>query len=403
VAERLVLLTQYFYPEMAATAQLLTDLAVELTKRNMAIAAYAAQPTYHYRDRLSSREIYQGVHIRRLFSTRFGKRSQFGRLADGLSFCLAVFFCLSFSRDRAPLLIVSNPPFLGWVGWLAGVLLRRKYVLLVHDVYPDVAIRLGYLKERGLVARIWRALNRRMYSRAAAVIVLGERVKQVVEQHIENSATPVEVIHNWADGQFIMPRCKEENWFAQEHGLTGKTVVLYSGNLGLFHDLETLIEAAERLKMRDDIVFLFIGEGGKKEKLMQMAQERGLENVKFLPYQPREYLPYSLTAGDISVVTLERGTEGLCTPSKLYAYLAAGQAILALVGENSEIADILEECGCGLRVDQGDITGAVDALKRWLNEPALLEKMKASARRCFERRFTLEQAVDRYYEILSRL
>jgi len=228
-------------------------------------------------------------------------------------------------------------------------------------------------------------------------------MRQVVEQRIENSATPVEVIHNWADGQFIVPRSKEENWFAQKYGLVGKTVVLYSGNMGLFHDLETIIEAADRLQGLEDLVFLFIGGGGKKEKLVQMAKQRGLKNVKFLPYQPRDHLPYSLTAGDIGVVTLERGVEGFCVPSKLYSYLAAGQAILALVGKDSEVADIIEKFECGIRIDQGDIEGVVNALARWRNDLSLLERMKRNARNCFEQHFTKDQAIARYHEILKRL
>lgn len=403
MAKRVFFLTQFFHPEPAATAQLLTELAVELVKRGIDVTVYTSQPTYYERQRLPKREEFQGVRIVRLFSTRFNKKKLFGRLANGVTFCLAVLLRLLTSSDGAPLLIVSAPPFLGWVGLLVSLVRRRKYVFLIHDVYPDVAIQLGYMKKSGITARIWEMLNRRVYDHASTVIVLGERMRQVVEQRIENSATPVEVIHNWADGQFIVPRSKEENWFAQKYGLVGKTVVLYSGNMGLFHDLETIIEAADRLQGLEDLVFLFIGDGGKKEKLVQMAKQRGLKNVKFLPYQPRDHLPYSLTAGDIGVVTLERGVEGLCVPSKLYSYLAAGQAILALVGKDSEVADIIEKFECGIRIDQGDIEGVVNALARWCTDLSFLERMKHNARNCFERHFTKDQAIVRYYEILKRL
>jgi len=403
VAKRILFLTQFFHPDPAATGQLLTELAVELAKRGMDITVYTSQPTYHERRRLPRQEVFHGVRIVRLFSTRFNKQRLFGRLANGLTFFLAVLLRLLISRSREPLLIVSTPPFLGWMGWLVWLIQRRKYVLLVHDVYPDVAIRLGYMKESGIVARFWKALNHKMYGHAATVIVLGERMKQVVEQHIGNRGIPVRVIHNWADGQFIVPRRKEDNWFAQKYRLVDKMVVLYSGNMGLFHDLETLIEAADRLQAVKDVVFLFIGEGGKKKKLIRMVQQKGLRNVEFLPYQPRDHLPYSLPAGDIGVVALERGVEGLCVPSKLYLYLAAGQAILALVGKGSEVADIIEGCKCGVRVEQGDVEGVVNALMRWQDDPSLLKEMKTRARHCFERYFTKEQAVAKYYDILKEL
>ena len=403
MAKKVTFLTQFFYPEPAATAQLLTELAVELVQRGWEVTVYTAQPTYHERKRLPRKERFHGVQIIRLFSTRFPKQKLWGRLANGLTFLLAALVRVLFTQRRDPLLIVSAPPFLGCVGWLAWLVRRRRYVFLVHDVYPDVAVRLGYMKEGGVVARIWDMLNRKVYGHAGAVIVLGERMKRTVETRIKNRATPVVVIHNWADGSFVVPRGKEDNWFARKHGLIDKTVVLYSGNLGLFHDLETIIEAADRLRDVDDVVFLFIGGGGKKEKLVRMVREKGLRNVMFLPYQPREHLPFSLTAGDIGVVTLERGVEGLCVPSKLYYYLAAGQAILALVGKESEVADIVESWGCGVRVDQGDVDSVVSVLTHWVKDRSLLIQTKANSRKCFEACFTKEQAVTRYEEVLRTL
>ena len=403
VAEKVIFLTQFFYPEPAATAQLLTELAVELVARGLSVTVYTAQPTYYERQKLPRKETFRGVEIVRLFSTRFSKQRLYGRLINSLTFLLAVLLRLLFSRDQRPLLIVTVPPFLGWVGWLVYLMRRRKYIFLVHDVYPDMAIQLGYIKKTGFIARIWEVLNQRVYNHASAVVVLGDRMKQVIEKRIKNSATSVEVIHNWADGHFIMPRSKEENWFVQKHDLTGKTVILYSGNIGLFHDLETIIEAADCLRGIRDLVFLFIGEGGKKGKIIRMVHQRGIDNVMLLPYVSRHQLPYSLAAGDIGIVTLERGVEGFCVPSKLYYYLAAGQAILALVGKSSEVADIVEEWKCGFRVDQGDIDGVVNALKLWYKDRSLLEQMKSNARRCFEARFTKEKAVARYHQILKQL
>ena len=196
---------------------------------------------------------------------------------------------------------------------------------------------------------------------------------------------------------------KELNPFVHRHGLEGKLVVLYSGNLGQAHELETLVEAAERLKDLHELVILFIGEGAKKAKLMAMVEERQLSNVLFLPPVPYEELSYSLTAGDVGVVTLERGVEGLCEPSKLYGYLAAGLAILALVGEKSEVAEIVERHQCGYRLDPGDVDGVVETLRYLATHRGELEKMKRSARECLEHFYDRRLAVEKYLDIIRKL
>lgn len=402
MAESVTLISQYFYPETAATAQLLTELAVELCQRGMNMVVYTAQPSYHCRKRLPKKEILHGVRIHRLFSTQFGKKRLHGRLLDGITFSIAAFFKLLLSRQRGILLATTNPPFLIWVVLFISILRKRKYVVLIHDVYPDVAIKLGYMSEKGVITRIWRWLNKHSYKRARAIVVLGEEMRRIIQQ-AGADPSKIHVIHSWADGSLLYPQKKDKNPFVKQHGLEGKIVVLYSGNLGQAHDLESLVEAADQLRDLQELVFLFIGEGAKKEKLVSMVREKGLVNVVFLPPVPYEELRFSLPAGDIGVVTLERGVEGLCEPSKLYAYLAAGLAILALVGRSSEVARIIEMHKCGFRVDQNDVKGVVEVLRRWMVNREEMEEMKHRARKCFEQHYDKRIAIGKYLELLRTL
>lgn len=402
MAESITLVCQYFYPETAATAQLLTELAVELQKSGIQVWVYSAQPSYHRRDKLPKSEVYQGVHIRRMCSTQFDKNRLWGRLLNGFTFSLAVLFRLLFSRKHKVILATSNPPFLLWVAWLIAVVKRTPYVLLIHDIYPHVAVKLGYMKDGGIIMRLWEWLNRKAYRRASAIIVLGERMRTIVQEAC-SALLPIYVIHSWADGTLIRPRRKEDNPFALKHNLQGKIVVLYSGNLGQAHKLETLIEAADRLRDLEDLTFLFVGEGAKKPLLMSLAREKGLENVRFLPPVPYEELACSLPAGDIGVVTLEKGVEGLCEPSKLYAYLAAGLAILALVGKDSEVAKIVERHKCGCVLEQDDVEGVVEVLKQWARSPEKLEEMKHNARKCFAENYDKKIAISKYLKIVKTL
>jgi colanic acid biosynthesis glycosyl transferase WcaI len=179
--------------------------------------------------------------------------------------------------------------------------------------------------------------------------------------------------------------------------------VQYSGNIGGYHDFETAIRAAERLQDLQDLRFVFIGEGDKKRKIVEMARDRKLHNVIFLPFQPRERLPYSLTCGDVSLVTLERGLEGLSVPCKLYTSLAAGQAVWGLVGNDSEIAEIIETHRCGFRTDQHDVDASVEMLTKLYTDRELLAEIKGNARRCFESHFDKKRAVERYVELLREV
>lgn len=404
MADCVTILSQFFYPETASTAQLLTELAIDLNHHGIEVLAYTAQPSYHRRVKLPRRQVYRGVRIYRLFSTQLSKERLLGRLLNAITFCLSVLARLLFSRQRPGdlLLVTTTPPFLGWVAWLVHIFRRRRYILLIHDIYPDVAVKLGYIKDRGLPARMWRWMNQRTFRRASGIVVLGAHMHRKVQKACSR-VPPVHVIHNWADGSLIRPQRKEVNPFARAHGLEGKFVVLYSGNLGQAHDLEVLVDAADRLQDVQELVMLFVGEGAKKAELVSAVTERGLKNVSFLPPVPYEELPHSLSAGDVGVVALERGVDGLCEPCKLYGYLAAGLAILALVGRESEVAEIVTRHRCGYRLDQGDVDGVVRTLRHLVAHREELEEMKRSARKCLEQFYDRRIAVGKYLDVIRRL
>lgn len=397
----ITILSQYFYPEVASTGQLMTELALGLKERGCDVHIITGQPPYYKKEKLLAEEDYRGVSIRRVWCTGLDKNKKIGRVMNSMAFFISSFLTVSFSR-KVPLLIVSNPPFLPLIGTLLKTIRGQKYIFLVHDVYPEIAVKLGYLSDRELMTRIWDWVNKAIYARADFIVVLGEYMEKEVRKKLKDSGK-TQVIHNWADKDFIKPIKKEENSFCEKYGLKKKMVVLYSGNIGLSQDLETVILAANELKDNTDIVFVFIGEGGKKAKLIKMAEDFKLDNVLFLSYQPQENLPLSLACGDIAVVSLEKGIEGLAVPSKLYTSLAAGQAIVGLVGEKSEIADVIKKYSCGFRVDQGDVEGLIEFLERLYDDQKLLNEMKSNARKCFEENFEKAMAIDKYFEIVREI
>jgi glycosyltransferase involved in cell wall biosynthesis len=378
---------------------------VELVGRGVVVRAIVAQPSYRGRQKLPRRERHRGVEIERLPLPYFDRTSRFGRAASSILFVLLATARLTCSRIRGTLLIGTTPPFLHLAGWFLKRTRGLRYVCLVQDIYPDLAVRLGYLRDGSRLVRMWRRVNHVVYWDADAIVTLGARMAATLRTMLPTSEPPprVDVIPNWEQPDIVPPEDGTANWFRQRHGLLGKMVILYSGNMGLANDVETLLAAARNLRDRHDVLFLFIGGGAKEPLVLQAVEGDQLANVRLLPYQAQDVLSHSLTCAEVGAVTLARGAEGLCVPGKLYTALAAGQAILAIAGRGSEIADVVEEHRCGVCLSPGDAHGVVDAILNWQRHPEVLKTMQHNARRCFEERFTKTRAADRHYQVLQEV
>jgi glycosyltransferase involved in cell wall biosynthesis len=404
-----VLVTEYFHPDTASTGQLMTDLAVGLQDRGLDMTVYTGQPNYHSGEnrRQPTRSTHEGVDVRRIRAPQLRQSSFLRRGINWIVFTVWMVVRLLVSRQEGEreLVFVSNPPFLPVAMWAVCRLRGWEYTYIVYDLYPDFTVERGYVREGGLVETVWRALNEYVFGEAKHVVALGpvmkDRIVSSAGQHFD--ASKVAIIHNWEDGEFIRPREKSNNWFAQEHGTVAPFTLLYSGNIGENHDLKTVVEAVARLDANLDVKLLIIGEGDKKEEIVGLAESHGLRGsrVEFLPYQPLEDLPYSLTAGDVSIVTVQEGLEGVCVSSKLYTAMAAGMPILVVAQPNDDEARIVRTVDAGINVRQGDADAVVDAIETWTTTPSLVAKQGANARDAFENQFTEERAIDRYYDLLA--
>ncbi|HEX7997118.1 MAG TPA: glycosyltransferase family 4 protein [Pyrinomonadaceae bacterium] len=395
---RILILHQFFYPDHSAVSQLMTDLAESLVERGVEVTAIAGRGRYNGGERLPRREEYKGIRIERAWATSFGKRSIIGRLADYLSFYVGATWKLLRVERHDILLALTQPPLIGLIGLIIGRLRGMRVVALVQDVYPDVAIALGTLKEKSTGARFFDWLNRRALQRMDRIIVLGECMRDRIKAKVgDERSARIDIIHNWADGRLIKPLAREEhNPFTAQHGLQDKFVVLFSGNFGLVNEFQTVLEAARRLREREDIVFLFIGDGVKGSEIKKFTQEHQLENIRMLPYQPREELCFSLTAGDAHLTTLADGLAGLSVPSKTYAILAAGRPVLFVGDLRSAIARLVSENNCGAVVASGQSEQLAQLIMDWAASPSKLAEIGARARSLFESRFDRQHAITAY-------
>ena len=287
----------------------------------------------------------------RLYPAPAYQRGSFLRRAlSWLSYLLTAFFWLWRFPRQTPLLLFSNPPMLCWLGWLMQILRGQPYAVMVHDIYPDVIVRLQGVPETHPLIRAWRWLNRRAYNRARVVMTLGEYMAENLARQFDPARTPagkVEVIYPWVDTERIRPIPKEENWFAQKYGQVGKLTVMYSGNMGLGHDIETMVEAARLLKDDERIHFMFIGAGPKWKIVRQYQEKYNLENTTLLEWQDEEVLPYSLATADITLVSIEPNIEGILIPSKAIYALATRSWIISLCNSSGELSAWLSKFQCG--------------------------------------------------------
>jgi glycosyltransferase involved in cell wall biosynthesis len=382
----------------------MTDLAESLAGRGFVVTALAGRGRYNGGDRLAPREEYRGVRIERAWATSFGKRSVAGRLADYFTFYLGATWRLLALPRHDVVMALTTPPLIGLLALVVCRLKRIRMVALVQDIYPDVGVALGTFKAGSLATRLLDRVNRVVLSRADRVILLGECMRGRVAVKIGiDRKDRIDVIHNWADGEKIRPLADgERNAFAEEHDLRGRFVVQFSGNLGRVNDFDTPLEAARLLKDRAGIVFLFIGDGAKAGEIEEYVRRHDLDNVRLLPYQPRETLLYSLAAGDVHLVTLAKGLAGLSVPSKTYGILAAGRPVLFVGDTSSDVARIVTENRCGEVVSTGDAARLAGIISAWADDPASIERLGREARELFLRRFERAHAVDAYAESLFK-
>jgi glycosyltransferase involved in cell wall biosynthesis len=297
--------------------------------------------------------------------------------------------------------LTTAPPFLPILGYLINLLKGTSYVCLIYDLYPDVAEQLGVVAPEHWAARLWNFLNRKTWDRAKAIIVLSPTMKEQILAKHPHLADKIEIISNWADPDWIVPLEKENNWFAQEHHLTEKFTVLYSGNMGRCHDMDTLLEAARLLQDEPNIQFVFIGGGAKYRTSLETIRQWGLKNCLFLPYQDRNVLPYSLTACDLSLVSVEAGMSGVVAPSKLYTTLAAGRPVALVSDEQCYLRKTLEQAHWGVAFLNGDSLGLASFIRELDSKRGTAKSMGEAGRSYLIAHYTLESIAKHYAEVLG--
>jgi len=392
---RLRILSQLFYPELISTGQTMTELGEALQSAGIDVSVYCGYPTLQDRNKVPRLISHEGIVVQRLWGTQFPKLNFFGKLINHLTFSFSVLLKLLIDREKMPILVTTNPPMLPVLCAFICVLKRRPYIYLVFDVYPETAVKAGVLSPTGLLTRVWTLLQRFSLQHAAQVVVIGRCMKALILPYLKSDARLVH-IPVWADDRRIY-RNRDQSPFPWSN--QRKIVVGYSGNMARFHDIETLLAAAERLRDDSRFLFVFVGDGYKRGLVADAA--RRCPNIRLEDYVPREKLGDLLASFSIGVVSLLPGHEGLSVPSKTYGLLAAGCPVLGVLAETSEIALMLQESQSGCVIAPGDVSGVVAALQDRADNPDRWETWGKNARVVSETRYSLHQVAARYKALLE--
>jgi glycosyltransferase involved in cell wall biosynthesis len=343
------------------------------------------------------------VQVLRIWTTRFGRAHLPGRAIDYLSFYASAFLRLLWLlRKNDTVVAKTDPPLISVVAALAARLKGARLVNWLQDVFPEVATALGVRILSGPLGGVVRRARDVSLSRAEVNVALGETMSARV-QALGVPAARVTTIHNWADDRAIVPLPHEHNPLRREWDLEGKFVVAYSGNLGRAHEFDTMLDAARMLERRAEIVFLFIGGGVRADAIRRYVEAHGLTNVMLRPYQPRERLALSLGAGDLHLVSLLPGLEGLIVPSKFYGIAAAGRPVAYVGDAEGEIGRLVQRCDCGRSFTVGDSAGLAEYIAWLATHPAEVVRLGRNARAALEAEFSKVAALGRWEELLARI
>jgi colanic acid biosynthesis glycosyl transferase WcaI len=402
--QRVIFVNRYFYPDVSATSQILSDLAFYLASIGLDVVVITGRQ--HYTDATASlppRETVRGVQVIRVAATAFGRMRLLGRAFDYMSFYATAFWELIRRVRRRDIVVAkTDPPLMSVVAAFATRIRGARQINWLQDLFPEVALVLEPGLLNGTVARVAQRARDWSLRHAVLNVVLGNLMLERLRD-LGVREDRVIKIQNWADDHAITPVAHERNPLRAQWGLEGKFVVAYSGNLGRAHEFQTIMKAAVLLNSEPDVLFLIIGGGAQLQNVRNFAAIYGLTNMVERPYQARERLALSLGAADVHLITLKPQLEGLIVPSKFYG-IAAAQRAIAFIGDcDGEVGALVREYDCGECFPVGDARGLAQFIRHLAQNRAQAERMGRNGRRALEAEWSQDKAFGQWRAALSSL
>jgi colanic acid biosynthesis glycosyl transferase WcaI len=405
---KVLVITDYFPPEIGGASHLMSDLSVELYHRGNEVSVATGMPRYNmpktpieYRHKVRMWESYQGVQVIRTIGFPTYGRIPLVRALSHFFSSLAHLLS-GLAAPRPDVTFVLSPPL---TDGLAAYILRRmrrgKFILNVQDIFPQNAIDLGIMRNRWVI-RVFTAIERFVYRKADAIVVHSEGNRQFLIKRKNVPPEKIFTIPNWVNTD-NMSSGAQDNEFRAKHNLNGQFVATFAGVMGWSQGLDSIVEAANHLRDINDVLFLLVGEGVEKPKLQESVKQLGLKNVKFLPMQSREEYAQLLQASDACFVTLHKDVKTPVVPSKILSIMAASRPIVAALPLDGDGARLIKEAECGLCVLVGDSRALAESVRRLSIDPSLARQLGNNGRMVVESQYSLNVCLAKYESLLADL
>lgn len=420
VKKRLLIYAHYYIPDTASTGQILRELAEGMLDK-FDITVICVVPSYlgtveeKYKTQKYYKENINGVKVLRIRVPEFSKTNKKSRVKNIVSYFLGAMAATFKVGKMDYVFSISQPPILGgllgvWGKWIK----HAKYIYNIQDFNPEQVMAVGYTKNK-LITSAMMYFDKFSCKQSDLIITVGRDLVETVKSRFKGEKVPKTVmINNWIDESEIHPLPEDHPKvlaFKEQYGLNGKFVIMYSGNIGLYYDLENLIRVIKRFgpdtKTQDgrEVVFAFVGAGSVLDTLKNYAKKHDMHNVVFIPYQNKIDLIYSLNAGDVHWCVNAKGIKGVSCPSKAYGIMAAGKPILGVLESNSEVRCLIEDTHGGLCCEPGEYD-KVEKNIHWFIENAGNGELKAMGtrnREKLEKSLTRNVSVRKYAEEILKL
>ena len=410
--KKLLIYAHYFYPDVASTGQILAELAEGMSDA-FDITVICVVPSYSgvieekYKSKRIYIEEYKGIKLVRVRVPEFKKSNKISRIKNLLAYFFNSLIATAKIEKQDYIYTISQPPILGGVLGVLGKWIKGgKLIYNIQDFNPEQTIAVGYAKNKLLLNTVM-AVDKFSCKNSDKVIVVGRDMQETLKNRFNNKKVPSNVfINNWINEKEIYPL--EQNHpkivaFKEKYNLKDKFIIMYSGNIGLYYDLENIIKVIGEFKDREDVVFAFIGDGTVKSKIEEYVTNNNLNNVTFIPYQDKADLIYSLNAADIHWVVNAKGIKGVSVPSKLYGVMAAGKPVLGVLDEGSEARLIVEECNCGVCIEPGNYKEISRNIEYILNNKELIKSLGQNGRKYLEVNLTKDVSINKYKDTILSL
>lgn len=400
---RVTIINQFYAPDISPTAHLAASLAQDRAARGDTVTVVASRGGYVPTSTDADRDRSGNPRVYRLWTPRLGKATILKRCLDYLAFYLLAAWRLLVLPRQDVIVSLTTPPYIAWVAVLHRLFHPRvKIVLWNMDCYPDAAERLGVMQTGGVMSRVMRWLNRRLFARLDHLVTLDTAMTDLlVSQYVAPGADlPVTVIPNWEQAAMFPALSEPPPWEpAAGYGLAERFTVVYLGNTGYGHEFDTVLDAAKELE-RDAVTFLFVGGGKRWDEIKTGAAARGLTNVIMHGYVPKDETPAVMGAADSALITLRDISLGVMSPSKMHANLAAGLPVLYVGPEKSNVDDGVSRFGAGVSLRVGDTEGVVRFVRESIADAAAHQSRRASARKAFDEAYNDGATLPAFHDVL---